>query len=324
MEPNNGFRIVFMGTPEFAVPVLARLVEEGLVVGVVTAPDKPAGRGYQLQASAVKQAALEFQLPVLQPEKLRDSLFWEALRSLRADLFVVVAFRMLPEVVWDMPEKGSINLHASLLPAYRGAAPIHWAVVNGEEKTGLTTFFLQHEIDTGALINQMTISIGPEMTTGELYAEMMRLAPEFVLQSVMEIANGTVSPKPQPIVEHAPLAPKLTSENTRIDWRKTAMQVYNHIRGFSPFPCAWTRLNEQVFKIYLAQHPQKNEPLSANFPTDLAIGELYFDGKQLWVQTREGVLVLLDVQLAGRKRMPAEAFARGVWQLQMRFDDSTL
>ncbi|MFN3316928.1 MAG: methionyl-tRNA formyltransferase, partial [Raineya sp.] len=234
-------RIIFMGTPEFAVPSLQVLVENGYnIVGVVTAPDKPAGRGKQMQVSEVKQYALSQNLPILQPEKLKSPDFLAELQALKADLQVVVAFRMLPEVVWAMPPIGTFNLHASLLPKYRGAAPINWAIINGETETGVTTFFLQHEIDTGNIIFQEKEPISPTDTAGSLYQRLMHKGAKLVLKTVQTIEKGDVQTFPQ--VGEITHAPKIFRETCQIDWNKTSTEIYNFVRGLAPYPAAWTTL----------------------------------------------------------------------------------
>lgn len=302
-------RIVYMGTPDFAVAPLKALVEGGYnLVGVLTMPDKPAGRGMKLQASPVKSYALEQNLPVLQPEKLKDEAFLEELRALKADLQIVVAFRMLPEIVWSMPPMGTFNLHASLLPQYRGAAPIHWAVINGEQETGVTTFFLKHEIDTGDLLLQERIQIAPDENTGSVHDRLMNLGAEVVCRTVDAILSENVVPVPQPggVLK---AAPKLFKDNSRIDWSRPAAELHNFVRGLSPFPAAWTELIEQDgtrtgVKIFAA-HP-------ANEECSLQPGSLLTDLKhELKVVTGSGCLVLDRFQLAGRKALSTGEFLRG-------------
>lgn len=305
----NAPRILFMGTPEFAVASLNALVNSGhRVVGVVTAADKPAGRGRQLRMSAVKERALELGLPVLQPERLRDPAFLEALDALHADLYVVVAFRMLPEVVWSKPALGTINLHGSLLPQYRGAAPINWAVINGETRTGATTFFIRHEIDTGDIIDRVELPIGPETTAGELHDEMMMKGAQLLERTVASIAAGTATKLPQSgepgTLKHAP---KLTPENCRIRWSDNARAVHDHVRGLSPYPGAWTLMRTSKgtahFKV-LAARMQGSAP-------NAHPGTAHLDGNRLVVHCGDGVLELLEVQPEGRKRMGAGEFIRG-------------
>jgi len=298
-----------MGTPDFAVEPLKALVEGGYrVVAVVTMPDKPAGRGMKLQFSPVKQYALEQQLPVLQPEKLKDDAFLEELSSYQADLQIVVAFRMLPEVVWSMPPMGTFNLHASLLPQYRGAAPIHWAVINGETETGVTTFFLQHAIDTGDLLLQEKISIGPDESTGSVHDRLMELGASVVCRTVDAILAGTVKPVPQP--EGAlKAAPKLFRDNTRIDWSHQVDDLHNFIRGLSPFPVAWTEMQAADGSL---TGMKVLEASSEKVLHDLKPGTLVSDGKTfLKVAAGDGFIVLERFQLAGRKTLKTDDFLRG-------------
>ena len=296
--------IIFMGTPEFAVESLKKLVENKYnVVAVVTMPDKPVGRHHDtLQASPVKQYAVEQGIPVLQPEKLKDEAFLEELRSYQADLQIVVAFRMLPEVVWGMPPKGTFNLHAALLPQYRGAAPINWAVINGETETGVTTFFLDHDIDTGRIIHRVTAPIGDRDTVGDVYDRLMYLGADLVLKTVDDIEAGNIAPVEQEaltgVVGGASLrpAPKLFKENCEIRWSQhTVKSAYDFIRGLSPYPAAWTTLRtadgkETMLKVYFAEKGS---------------------APGLLVPLRDGILRLTDVQLAGKKRMPVADFLRG-------------
>jgi methionyl-tRNA formyltransferase len=307
-------RIVYMGTPDFAVLPLKKIVEAGFkVVGVVTNPDKPAGRGQQLQESAVKKYAVAAGLPVLQPEKFRDETFLEELRAWKADLQLVVAFKMLPEVVWNMPPLGTVNLHASLLPDYRGAAPINWAVINGEKESGVTTFLLRHEVDTGSLIFQQRVEIPEDMTAGELHDRLMETGADLLLKTVKAMEAGEY-----PLTEQTPLlhgrepvyAPKIFKEDMRIAWGQGVEAVYNHIRGLSPFPAAWTELKHKI--------TGETIPLKI-FRTDKAYmthehppGELQTDGKNcLAGYTPDGVLYIRELQLAGKKRMTTEEFLRG-------------
>jgi methionyl-tRNA formyltransferase len=298
-------RIVFMGTPDFAVASLDILVQNGYnVVGVITAPDKPAGRGNQIQQSAVKKYAVEHHLPVLQPEKLKAPSFLEELKALNADLQIVVAFRMLPEVVWSMPPKGTFNLHGSLLPAYRGAAPINWAVMNGETQTGVTTFFLQHEIDTGSIIHQATMPIGPDESTGDVHDRMMALGAETVLQTVKEIEQGTVKATPQDMTGDYPHAPKIFREDCKIDWEQTLDKVYNHIRGLSPYPAAWTELDGKTLKIYQAKKESANHTHTN--------GSIDTDGKTyLKFAVSGGYIYAEELQLEGKKRLAVKDFLLG-------------
>lgn len=298
-------RIVFMGTPEFAVCSLDQLVQQGFrVVGVVTAPDKPAGRGLKIQQSAVKQYADAHDIPCLQPEKLRDPQFLEALHALAPDLQVVVAFRMLPEVVWHMPPLGTINLHASLLPAYRGAAPIQWAIIRGETETGVTTFKLQQAIDTGNIIYQEKVPIGPEDTAGTLHDRLMEAGAALVVKTVRSIAGGTYPLVPQDPATRTPTAPKLFTEDAHIAWDLPCQEVFNRIRGLSPYPGAWTHLQGKVLKI-----------LQATKRTDLPVAQPGTvdtdDQNYIRVACRDGWIDLKTVQLQGKKRMDVAEFLRG-------------
>ena len=308
-------KIVYMGTPEFAVESLKRLVEGGYnVVAVITMPDKPMGRhGSVLQASPVKQYAVSQGLKVLQPEKLKDEAFVEELRSLNADLQIVVAFRMLPEVVWNMPPMGTFNLHASLLPQYRGAAPINWAVMNGDTETGITTFFLKHEIDTGEVIQQVKVPIADTDNVEVVYDKLMMLGGDLVLETVDAIINGTVKSIPQEemFASEAELrpAPKIFKETCRIDWNKGVKGVYDHVRGLSPYPAAWTELcaeegKPQVLKIY------ETEKIFAEH--HLPVGTVDTDQKTYFrIAVKDGFVNLLSLQLAGKKRMEVGDFLRG-------------
>lgn len=308
-------RIVYMGTPEFAVESLKRLVEGGYnVVGVITMPDKPMGRhGSVLQASPVKQYAVSQGLKVLQPEKLKDETFLEELRALQADLQIVVAFRMLPEVVWNMPPMGTFNLHAALLPQYRGAAPINWAVINGDTETGITTFFLKHEIDTGDIIQQERVPIADTDNVEIVYDKLMMLGGDLVLETVDAILAGTIHPIPQdelimPETELRP-APKIFKETCRIDWNIGVKRVYDFVRGLSPYPAAWTELvmpegGRQVVKIY------ETEKLFASH--SLPVGQVDTDGKTYFrIAVPDGYVNLISLQLAGKKRMAVADFLRG-------------
>ncbi len=254
----NKLRIVFMGTPEFAVPSLNKLYEAGYdIAGVITAPDKPAGRGMKLSESAVKKYALEKNLKILQPAKLKDPGFIKELEALKADVQVVVAFRMLPEAVWNMPPLGTINLHGSLLPQYRGAAPINWAIINGEKETGVTTFKLKHEIDTGDILLQQKIKIEEDETAGSLHDKMMDVGADLLLQTINQLEQGTIKEVPQNspfTIDHSPppLAPKIFTEMCEINWNKNVKDIYNFIRGLSPYPAAFTYLNGKKLKIFSA------------------------------------------------------------------------
>ena len=309
-------KIVFFGTPDFAVESLSRLVDGGYnVVAVVTMPDKPAGRGRQLQESDVKRYAVEHGLPVLQPVSLKDEAFIEELRSFNAQLFIVIAFRMMPEAVWQMPPLGTFNLHASLLPRYRGAAPINWAVMNGDSETGVTTFFLKHEIDTGDVIQQRSCSIDRHDNVEAVHDRLMVMGADMVLETVDAIIAGTVKPIPQDQMltagQQPTPAPKIFKDTCRIDWGLPAEALYNHIRGLSPYPAAWTTLtdgegNETILKIYATAEPEA-------FTTDEVPtpGTLLADRKTLRVACADGWLQVLSLQQSGKKRMDTDAFLRG-------------
>ena len=275
------------------------------VVAVITAPDKPKGRGQKMIPSPVKQAALKFDIPVLQPTNLKSEAFLEELKSFHADIQVVVAFRMLPEVVWDMPRKGTFNLHASLLPNYRGAAPINWAIINGEKETGITTFFLKHEIDTGSVIFQEKETILPEDNIGTLYEKLMIKGSKLILKTIEAVAKDQVEPKPQDENMAIHHAPKIYKETCEIDWKQPAENIHNLVRGLSPYPAAWTTINDKNCKIFKTEVSEKNL-------NSLSIGEFETDGKtNLTFQTGEGSLKILELQLEGKKRMSVEDFFRG-------------
>jgi methionyl-tRNA formyltransferase len=309
MSSLKDWRIVFMGTPDFAVATLDKLVTSGCnIVGVITAPDKPAGRGMELSQSAVKKYAVEKGLNILQPVKLKDPIFLDQLRSLAADVQVVVAFRMLPEVVWNMPPRGTINLHGSLLPAYRGAAPINWAIINGEKETGVTTFKLQQEIDTGDILLTEPISITESMTAGELHDEMKEVGANLMLKTLQEYCSGELIPKPQEIFlkdkEMIPAAPKLTSSTGNINWNIPAKKILDLIRGLSPFPSAYTMLDGKILKIHKARMVIEQ--------VDLAPGTNQSDGKTyLRFVAMDGWVYVQELQLEGKKRMDVESFLRG-------------
>jgi methionyl-tRNA formyltransferase len=298
-------RIVFMGTPEFAVASLDAIVQAGYpIVAVITAPDKPAGRGMQLSVSAVKKYALEKGLKILQPEKLKDPQFLEELRSLHADLQIVVAFRMLPELVWNMPPMGTVNLHGSLLPQYRGAAPINWAVINGEKETGATTFKLQHDIDTGNILLQESFPIGEQATAGEVHDKMKVIGAQLVVKTIEGLVAGTLEEKPQPSNAGLRHAPKIFTDTCRIDWNKPVTDIYNLIRGLSPFPTAFTHLDDKLLKIYRAE---KEITIPTHTP-----GETDTDRKTyLRFAAADGYIHVKEIQLEGKKKMPVEDFLRG-------------
>lgn len=296
-------RIVFMGTPDFAIPSLRILVEHGYpVVGVVTAPDRPAGRGLQLRPSPVKEYALSQGLTVLQPEKLRDPDFQAELAALAPDLAVVVAFRMLPEAVWRMPRLGTFNLHASLLPDYRGAAPINWAVINGESRSGATTFFLDKAIDTGQILLQKDLDIPEDWSAGDLHDHLMVMGADLVLQTVKGIESDSLQPFPQDesIIQHA--APKIFKEHCRIDWQQDAVRVRNLVRGLSPFPTAWTTLDGKVLKVYR---------VALSDETPAPPGAVLIDRGRLHIACGSGAVEVLELQLEGKSRMDTATFLRG-------------
>lgn len=306
-------RIVFMGTPDFAVESLRALVENNYnIVGVITMPDKPSGRGHKIQYSAVKKYALEQNLPLLQPEKLKEESFLDELKALKADLQIVVAFRMLPEVVWDMPKYGTFNLHGSLLPQYRGAAPINWAIINGDKETGVTTFFLTHEIDTGKIILQERIPIGENDNVGKIYNELMHIGGRLVCQTVDLILEEKVDAIPQDkfYVNEADLkpAPKIFKETCRIDWNKSARDIHNLIRGMSPYPAAWTELylsgkEPQMVKVFASQVIKGDK---------LSVGQIETDNKTyLDVGCADGIVSITEIQFAGKRAMKIDEVLRG-------------
>lgn len=306
-------RIVYMGTPDFAVEALRQLVDGGYnVVGVITMPDKPAGRGYKVQYSPVKQYALERNLPILQPEKLKEEGFVQALREWKADLQIVVAFRMLPEVVWNMPPFGTFNLHASLLPQYRGAAPINWAVINGDTETGITTFFLQHEIDTGEVIQQVRVPIADADNVEVVHDKLMMLGGELVVETVNAILNDTVKPIPQEamaVVGELRPAPKIFKETCRIDWNQPAKKVYDFIRGLSPHPVAWTELTSPKGETVVVKIFESEKIYDAH---SLTIGTMVTDGKKyIKVAVPDGFVSILSLQLPGKKRLKTDELLRG-------------
>ncbi len=310
----KNLRIIFMGTPEFAVPSLEKIFNAGYEIpAVITAPDKAAGRGMQLNESAVKKFALSKNLKILQPEKLKNSEFLNELKKLRADLQVVVAFRMLPEVVWNMPSMGTINLHASLLPQYRGAAPINWAIINGEKETGVTTFKLQHEIDTGNILLQKKIKIGEDETAGELHNEMMETGADLLLQTIQDLQKNNLKEIEQPDIQQATgnrqqanfhHAPKIFRETCKINWEKNAEEIYNLIRGLSPYPAAFTFLKEKKIKIFKAEKEIRDVKENA--------GEIISDKKTfLKFVCNNGYLSIKELQIEGKKKMNVADFLRG-------------
>ena len=307
-------RILFMGTPEFAVPSLRALVDGGYhVVAVVTAPDKPAGRGQKLHESDVKRAARELGLPVLQPEKLRDPEFHDTLRALQPDLGIVIAFRMLPEAVWALPRLGTFNLHASLLPQYRGAAPINWAIINGEQETGVTTFLLNHEIDKGAIIGQRHMPIRPDDNAGTLYDRLMADGAGLVTETVDRLAAGTVVPIVQEDTDERELrpAPKIFRDDCRIDWRQPGQRIVDFIRGLAPYPAAWSPMYR------LGSEQGSAKIFSARFepdaPRTAACGTIESDGRtELRVVCADGHVRIGELQLAGKRRMPVHELLLGL------------
>ena len=309
MKNIQDLRIVFMGTPEFAVASLDALVKAGCnIVGVITAPDKPAGRGMQLQQSAVKKYAVDKDLNILQPEKLKSPDFISELKSLYADVQVVVAFRMLPEIVWNMPAMGTINVHASLLPQYRGAAPINWVIINGEMETGITTFKLQHEIDTGNILLKEKISIEEKETAGELHDKLKHLGAKLIVKTIAGLAEDHIEEKPQLITHHSSLtirrAPKLNTETCKIDWNKTTGDIFNLIRGLSPYPTAFTYFDDKILKIYFAE----KEITEHHYEN----GSVHTDGKNyLKFACTDGFIHCTDMQVQGKKRMSIQDFLRG-------------
>lgn len=303
-----------MGTPAFAAGVLKALTGKGYhIAGVVTVPDKPAGRGQQLQCPAVKQVALEHGIPVLQPEKLRDETFLQQLRRWDADVFVVAAFRMLPEAVWRMPARGTFNLHASLLPQYRGAAPINWAIINGETETGVTTFFLDHEIDTGRIIFCERTAIGQDETAGRLHDRLLALGAPLVCKTLDAIAAGTVQTTPQPAAGDLRPAPKIHKETCRINWHHNARDIHNLVRGLSPYPAAFTEMNGGSLLKIFATTPEIA-------PHSLPPGALESDRKSyLKVACRDGFIHIHELQLSGKRRLPVKDFLAGYQGLQDKF-----
>lgn len=311
MEAKN-LRIVFMGTPEFAATSLKRLVAEGYnIVAVVTTPDKPAGRGQKMHESDVKLMAKELGLPILQPEKLRDEAFLAAMRELQPDLGIVIAFRMLPEVVWAMPKHGTFNLHASLLPEYRGAAPINWAIINGDKRTGVTTFLLNHEIDKGAIIGQEEVDILPEDNIGTLYDKLMNIGSGLVIETVERIASGDINPVEQMHIDESTLrpAPKIFKEDGRIDWSRKAEDIHNLVRGLSPYPAAWSPIfkgGEECgsVKIFTTRIELRE--------MNVAPGTVDTDGRmELRVAALNGWVYIDELQLAGKRRMTTRELLLG-------------
>lgn len=311
-----------MGTPEFAVPSLRALVEGGYnVVGVVTTPDKPAGRGQKMHQSDVKLAAMELGLPILQPEKLRSEEFLSQLQALNPDLGIVIAFRMLPESVWAMPRLGTFNLHASLLPQYRGAAPINWAIINGDTKTGVTTFLLNHEIDKGAIIGQIEEPIGEEDTIGTMYDRLMTIGTGLVLDTVNRLAAGNIKPIEQAHIDESTLrpAPKIFKDDCRIDWTKSGRSIVNFVRGLSPYPAAWGALRYadgsiNSVKIFKVSFSAKEH--------DLECGTIISDNRtSIEVACKDGFITLHELQMAGKKRLAVKELLLGLRDIEsMKFE----
>lgn len=308
-------RIIFMGTPDFAVATLNALIADGQnVCAVVTAPDRPAGRGRQLRASAVKERAVELGLPVLQPEKLKDPSFIAELDKLDAALYVVVAFRMLPELVWSKPPLGTVNLHGSLLPAYRGAAPINWAVINGGTGTGVTTFLIRHEIDTGDVLLRESTPIGPDETAGDVHDRLMAIGAQLMVRTVHGLFEGSLHGSPQLLDADAPppAAPKLNNENMHVRFDRPARTVHDHVRGLSPYPGAWCTWTDGDGR---QQHFKILRSAMTDLPAAVAPGTLAVDGQRLLVACSDVLLEITELQAEGRKRMQAGEFLRGTRQV---------
>lgn len=297
-------RIIFIGTADFGAPSLKGLVDAGYnVVAVVTAVDKPQGRGLKTRESPIKTLAKTLNLPILQPKNLKSPTFIEELKTFKANLQIVIAFRMLPECVWALPELGTFNLHASLLPNYRGAAPIHWAIINGEKKTGLTTFFLKHAIDTGDIIFQKEEPIYDTDTTGDLYERLKLEGEKLVLKTVQAIEKGTLNLKSQSATGIQNSAPKLLKSNTKLNFEQTSLEMYNFVRGLAPHPLAWTIINENFYKIIAAQVSPLNLDFKDSFYLQI--------GLKLYFKTSDGVLEILKLKKAGKKAMPVAEFLKG-------------
>ncbi|MEM8847571.1 MAG: methionyl-tRNA formyltransferase [Bacteroidota bacterium] len=310
LQQNETLRIVFMGTPAFAVESLKHILEANYeVVGVITAPDRPAGRGRKLQESAVKECAKANLIKVLQPTNLKDEHFIQELKELKANLQVVVAFRMLPRVVWEMPKYGTFNLHASLLPQYRGAAPINWAIINGETETGVTTFFIDDKIDTGHIILQDKIQIGQDENAGSLHDRLMLIGAKLIVKTCTLISEGNVKTIPQEQIDIQKAAPKIHKETGKIDWNQPVEHIYNHIRGLSPYPGAWTYFqnSEGEDEIVLKVFQSTIEPYDSTFQ----IGEVITTKDTLKVAVQGGLVSLLEIQLPGKKRMKTADTLRG-------------
>ncbi|MGJ8550121.1 methionyl-tRNA formyltransferase [Winogradskyella wichelsiae] len=309
MTDKRDLRIVFMGTPDFAVATLKALIDHNYnVVGVITAPDRPAGRGQKLRASAVKEFALVKNLNILQPTNLKSEAFLEELKALEANLQIIVAFRMLPKVVWQMPEYGTFNLHASLLPQYRGAAPIHWAIINGETKTGVTTFFIDEKIDTGAIIKSETTNIDASTTVGELHDNLMTIGSQLVIKTVEQVETNSITTTIQPQTEDLKTAYKLNRDNCKIDWSLQIDTIYNKIRGLNPFPTAWCHLDNNEdkplsVKIYGVEKVEDEHNFEA--------GQLFSSKNELKVACQGGYIKILEIQLPGKKKMDTKSLLNG-------------
>jgi len=303
----NNLRIIFMGTPDFAVASLKTLIQEKYsIIGVITAPDKLAGRGRKLRQSAVKEFAMQQNLNILQPTNLKDNDFLEELKALQADLQIVVAFRMLPKEVWASPKLGTFNLHASLLPDYRGAAPINWAIINGESTTGVTTFFINEKIDTGSILMQREIKISQTASAGDLHDTLMMIGSELIIDTIKYIQTDGYKLRKQPQVETQP-APKLNKENCKIDWNDSINNIYNKIRGLSPYPCAWAVLqnNEQSVEVKIYKTKQIEENHSYQ------VGKILFDKKEIKIAVRNGFINILELKIAGKRKMDAKSLLNG-------------
>lgn len=304
----NDKSIIFMGTPEFASTILEYIVEKGISVkAVITAPDKPAGRGRKINQSAVKSSALKLNLPILQPTNLKDPDFIDRLEKINADLYVVIAFRMLPEIVWSLPPLGTVNLHASLLPNYRGAAPINWAIINGEKETGVTTFFINEQIDTGEIIAQKSLHIGLDEDTGQLSNRLEKLGAELAIETLELIATDQVNSSPQPKDKRESLAPKLTRENTQLQWDQDGEMIERHVRGLQPFPCAWTMLNNKGQLWYCKIH----DVAFVKEKKHLQIGQISVENQQIMVAVPNGIIHVKRLQLPNKKPMSDKELLNG-------------
>lgn len=305
----KNLRILFMGTPAFAVHILDRIIANNYeVCGVVTAPDKPAGRGQKMHTSAVKKYAVKNNLPLLQPTNLKSEEFAAQLQEIKPDIAVVVAFRMLPKKVWSFPKHGTFNLHASLLPEYRGAAPINWAIINGEEETGVTTFFLDEEIDTGKIILQEKVAILAQDDAGKLHDKLMETGAETVVKTLAMIANDNIHPQPQPTTGKLKAAPKLNADNTQIDWTKDVQSIHNHIRGLNPYPVAWTILEDEGKKLRCKIF----EVTSTKEEHDKQIGEIVLTKSEMKVATTDGYISIKKIQLPGKRKMLIQDLLNGI------------